>query len=219
MKKIWVAFGKRVVDFLGALVLMFLLSPILLICSVAVLISMGRPIFFRQIRIGFHEKPFEIVKFRTMRPPKKGESLLFSDADRVTRVGQFLRKTSLDELPELWNIFKGEMSFVGPRPLLPAHLEVFTIEQRRRHEVRPGLTGLAQISGRQNLTFKQRAALDIIYIGKISFIEDCRILFATLGVVLGGGGVETGQEFNDVDDVGLHKVLKSKIEDSEKNDK
>lgn len=198
---------KRVFDFSASIVMVISLSPVLLGCAAAVAFSMGRPVFFRQKRIGLNEMEFEIIKFRTMRPPKDGESMLLTDAQRVTRVGEFLRRTSLDELPELWNVVKGEMSLVGPRPLLDAHLKVFTPEQRRRHLVRPGLTGLAQISGRQNLTFGQRTALDVLYVDTQSFWGDIKILFKTVGVVLGGGGVETGQVFSDVDDVGLKKII------------
>lgn len=198
---------KRVFDFSASVVMVISLSPVLLGCAAAVAFSMGRPVFFRQKRIGLNEMEFEIIKFRTMRPPKDGESMLLTDAQRVTRVGEFLRRTSLDELPELWNVVKGEMSLVGPRPLLDAHLKVFTPEQRRRHLVRPGLTGLAQISGRQNLTFGQRTALDVLYVDTQSFWGDIKILFKTVGVVLGGGGVETGQVFSDVDDVGLKKII------------
>ena len=190
---------KRVFDFSASIVMVISLSPVLLGCAAAVAFSMGRPVFFRQKRIGLNEMEFEIIKFRTMRPPKDGESMLLTDAQRVTRVGEFLRRTSLDELPELWNVVKGEMSLVGPRPLLDAHLKVFTPEQRRRHLVRPGLTGLAQISGRQNLTFGQRTALDVLYVDTQSFWGDIKILFKTVGVVFGGGGVETGQVFSDVD--------------------
>ena len=198
---------KRVFDFSASIVMVISLSPVLLGCAAAVAFSMGRPVFFRQKRIGLNEMEFEIINFRTMRPPKDGESMLLTDAQRVTRVGEFLRRTSLDELPELWNVVKGEMSLVGPRPLLDAHLKVFTPEQRRRHLVRPGLTGLAQISGRQNLTFGQRTALDVLYVDTQSFWGDIKILFKTVGVVFGGGGVETGQVFSDVDDVGLKKII------------
>lgn len=198
---------KRIFDFSASFFLIVVLSPVLIGSAVSVVCAMGRPVFFRQKRIGLNEDEFEIIKFRTMRPPKDGESMLLTDAQRVTRVGEFLRRTSLDELPELWNVVKGEMSLVGPRPLLDAHLKVFTPEQRRRHLVRPGLTGLAQISGRQNLTFGQRTALDVLYVDTQSFWGDIKILFKTVGVVFGGGGVETGQVFSDVDDVGLKKII------------
>ncbi len=209
---------KRIFDFSGSLLIVVALSPVLLGCAAAVAVSMGRPVFFKQKRIGLNEKEFEIIKFRTMRPPKEGESMLLTDAQRVTRVGEFLRRTSLDELPELWNVIKGDMSLVGPRPLLDAHLKVFTPDQRRRHLVRPGLTGLAQISGRQHLTFGQRTALDVLYVDTRSFWGDIKILFKTVGVVLGGGGVETGQVFSDVDDVGLKKIIEGEAKAGSKDD-
>lgn len=207
---------KRVFDFSASVIIVISLLPVLLGCVVAVAFSMGRPVFFRQKRIGLNEKEFEIIKFRTMRPPKEGESMLLTDAQRVTRVGEFLRRTSLDELPELWNVLKGDMSLVGPRPLLDAHLKVFTPEQRRRHLVKPGLTGLAQISGRQNLTFSQRTTLDVLYVDTRSLLGDIKILFKTIGVVLGGGGVETGQVFSDVDDVGLKKIIENETKEGSK---
>lgn len=209
---------KRAFDFSASFVLAIILLPLLLACCAAVACSMGRPVFFKQKRIGLNEREFEIIKFRTMRPPKDGESMLLTDAQRVTRVGEFLRRTSLDELPELWNVIKGDMSLVGPRPLLDAHLKVFTPDQRRRHLVRPGLTGLAQISGRQHLTFGQRTALDVLYVDTRSFWGDIRILFKTIGVVLGGGGVETGQVFSDVDDVGLKKIIEGEAKAGSKDD-
>lgn len=198
---------KRIFDLSASILMVVALAPVLVGCATAIAISMGRPIFFRQKRIGLNEREFEIIKFRTMRPPKDGESMLLTDSQRVTRVGEFLRRTSLDELPELWNVILGDMSLVGPRPLLDAHLKVFTPEQRRRHLVRPGLTGLAQISGRQNLTFSQRTALDVLYVDTQSFFGDIKILLKTISVVLGGSGVETGQVFSDVDDVGLKKII------------
>lgn len=207
---------KRSFDFAGSAFALVVLAPVLISCSCLIFFSMGRPIFFRQKRIGFNEAEFEIVKFRTMRPPKDGESMLLTDAQRVTRIGEFLRRTSLDELPELWNVIRGDMSLVGPRPLLDAHLKVFTPEQRRRHLVRPGLTGLAQISGRQNLTFSQRTALDVLYVDTHSFLGDIKILFKTISVVLGGGGVETGQVFSDVDDVGLKKIIEGETKEGSK---
>lgn len=209
---------KRLFDLVGSACLLVLTSPILLASAAAVRISMGSPVFFRQKRIGLNEREFQIIKFRTMRPPKEGESMLLTDAQRVTRVGECLRRTSLDELPELWNVIKGDMSLVGPRPLLDAHLKVFTPDQRRRHLVRPGLTGLAQISGRQHLTFGQRTALDLLYVDTRSFWGDIKILFKTVGVVLGGGGVETGQVFSDVDDVGLKKIIEGEARAGSKDD-
>lgn len=208
---------KRLFDILASLVLIALFFPVLLICAFLVFTTLGSPIIFKQKRIGFNEIEFEILKFRTMRAPNNDETMLLTDAQRVTPFGAFLRRTSLDELPELWNVLKGEMSLVGPRPLLDAHLKVFTLEQRRRHLVRPGLTGLAQVSGRQQLTFGQRSVLDILYVDTRSFWLDIKILFKTISVVLGGSGIETGQYFGDVDDIGLIRVIEDEAKVDSKN--
>jgi len=151
-----------------------------------------------------------MYKFRTMREPKDGENRLLSDADRVTKVGVFLRKTSLDELPEIINVIKGDMSLVGPRPLLDLHLELFDEHQKRRHEVKPGMTGLAQVMGRQSLTFKQRTDLDVEYVKNLSFWLDVKIIFKTVLVVCGANGIKTGQKIEEVDDLGILDLLEKK---------
>lgn len=201
---------KRCVDVVVSALGLLVLSPVLLGCAVAVAITSGRPVLFRQVRIGHGERPFTLVKFRTMRAPRPGEDRLRTDGDRVTRVGRVLRATSLDELPELWNVLRGDMSLVGPRPLLPEHLELYTDEQRRRHLVRPGITGLAQAAGRQHLTFSERLKLDVTYVDTRSAWLDLRILVRTVTVVVRGSGVETGQSFADVDDIGLEALLRSR---------
>ena len=177
---------------------------------------MGSPIFFKQERIGKNNKPFIMYKFRTMREPKEGENRLLSDADRVTKVGAFLRKTSLDELPEIINVIKGEMSLVGPRPLLDLHLELFNDQQLKRHDVKPGMTGLAQVMGRQSLSFTQRTDLDVKYVENLSLWLDIKIIIKTILVVLGADGIKTGQKFEEVDDVGLKDLIEKKQKESEK---
>jgi sugar transferase EpsL len=172
---------------------------------------MGQPIFFRQARIGRNEIPFTIVKFRTMREPRPGEDRFHTDAERVTRIGHVLRKTSIDELPELWNVLRGHMSLVGPRPLLLEYLDLYSPAQRRRHDVRPGITGLAQVRGRQHLTFSQRLALDVEYVDTRSIRSDLSILFSTFRHVLRRDGIETGQSFADVDDMGIEAHLDAQI--------
>ena len=157
-----------------------------------------------------------MYKFRTMREPKDGENRLLSDADRVTKVGKFLRKTSLDELPEIINVIKGEMSLVGPRPLLDLHLELFDENQLRRHNVKPGMTGLAQVMGRQSLSFTQRTDLDVKYVEDLSLWLDVKIIIKTILVVLGADGIKTGQKFEEVDDVGLKDLIEKKQKESEK---
>lgn len=207
---------KSGLDIFLGFIIFILLLPILLLLSFFVFISMGSPIFFKQERIGKNNKPFIMYKFRTMREPKEGENRLLSDADRVTKVGAFLRKTSLDELPEIINVIKGEMSLVGPRPLLDLHLELFDDQQLRRHDVKPGMTGLAQVMGRQSLSFTQRTALDVKYVENLSLWLDIKIIVKTILVVLGADGIKTGQKFEEVDDVGLKDLIEKKQKESEK---
>ncbi|MBB6364081.1 sugar transferase [Acinetobacter lwoffii] len=207
---------KSIMDIFFGFIIFILLSPILLLLSFFVFFSMGNPIFFKQERIGKNNIPFIMYKFRTMREPKEGENRLLSDADRVTKVGAFLRKTSLDELPEIMNVIKGEMSLVGPRPLLDLHLQLFDEKQLKRHNVKPGMTGLAQVMGRQFLSFTQRTDLDVKYVENLSLWLDIKIIFKTILVVLGAGGIKTGQKFEEVDDVGLKDLIEKKQKESEK---
>lgn len=207
---------KSIMDIVLGFIIFILFLPILLLLSFFVFFSMGSPIFFKQERIGKKNKPFIMYKFRTMREPKEGENRLLSDADRVTKVGKFLRKTSLDELPEIINVIKGEMSLVGPRPLLDLHLELFDENQLRRHNVKPGMTGLAQVMGRQSLSFTQRTDLDVKYVEDLSLWLDVKIIIKTILVVLGADGIKTGQKFEEVDDVGLKDLIEKKQKESEK---
>lgn len=174
---------KRLIDILASFAGLLLLAPLLLAIAAGVAIVMGRPVLFRQVRPGRGGHPFELVKFRTMRESRPGAPHE-SDENRLTRFGSFLRSTSLDELPELWNVLRGDMSLVGPRPLLMAYLDRYTPEQARRHEVRPGLTGWAQINGRNALSWPKKFALDVWYVDNRSFWLDLKILFATAGQVL-----------------------------------
>lgn len=207
---------KNLIDLLCGFLILIILIPVFILLSLFVFFSMGSPIFFKQKRIGKYNKPFIMYKFRTMREPKKGENRLLSDANRVTKVGAFLRKTSLDELPEIINVIKGEMSLVGPRPLLDLHLEIFDENQLRRHNVKPGMTGLAQVMGRQSLSFTQRTDLDVKYVENLSLWLDIKIIIKTILVVLGADGVKTGQKFEEVDDVGLKDLIEKKQKESEK---
>ena len=201
---------KIVLDFLSSVFILIILLPVLLGISIGILISMGKPIIFKQERIGKNNKTFLMYKFRTMREPKKGQNRLLSDSDRITKLGDFLRRSSLDELPEIINVIKGDMSLVGPRPLLDFHLELFNKYQRKRHNVKPGMTGLAQIMGRQSLSFKQRIILDLEYVNKMSFLFDIIIIMKTIFVVLGSSGVKNGQNFEEVDDVGLKELIEKR---------
>jgi lipopolysaccharide/colanic/teichoic acid biosynthesis glycosyltransferase len=180
---------KRGFDLLLVLVTLPLVVPVLLLTALAVRLVIGRPVLFRQPRPGRHGQVFTLNKFRSMTEARDASGALLPDADRLTRFGRFLRASSLDELPSLLNVLKGEMSLVGPRPLLVDYLPLYTPEQRRRHEVRPGLTGWAQVMGRNDLSWDERLALDVWYVDHRSFGLDLRILFMTVGRVLGRKGV------------------------------
>jgi len=161
-----------------------LLWPVLLCLAMLVWLKLGRPVFFRQTRPGLHGRPFQLIKFRTMRDAFDEQGKPLPDAERLTEFGRWLRSTSLDELPELWNVLKGDMSLVGPRPLLMEYLEYYTEEEQLRHSVRPGLTGLAQINGRNAITWEDKLHLDVEYVKVKSFYYDIIIIFRTLSKVL-----------------------------------
>lgn len=183
---------KRVLDALFAAILLVLLSPLLIVLAIAVAIALGRPVIFTQQRPGRDGRLFTIYKFRTMRPAPESVSALANvatDAERMTRFGRLLRSTSLDELPGLWNVLVGNMSFVGPRPLLPEYLARYNTKQARRHEVRPGITGWAQVNGRNATTWEERLDMDVHYVDNRSLALDIRILAMTVGTVLRSGNV------------------------------
>jgi len=180
---------KRVTDVFLSLVGLVVLSPVLVVVALLAAFKLGRPVLFRQVRPGLHGKPFSMVKFRTMTDARGENGALLPDADRLTRFGGFLRATSIDELPELWNVLRGDMSLVGPRPLLMHYLPLYTPEQARRHEVRPGLTGWAQINGRNALSWPERLALDTWYVENRSMRLDCYILLKTLQKVIWREGI------------------------------
>jgi sugar transferase EpsL len=184
---------KRLFDVVFAFLALVLLSPLLLVLALLVRGKLGSPVLFRQQRPGLHGEPFEMVKFRSMRPATPGGEPE-DDASRLTPFGAWLRRTSCDELPELWNVLRGEMSFVGPRPLLMEYLPLYSPEQARRHDVRPGITGWAQINGRNDIDWEAKLALDVWYVEHQSFALDLRILFRTVFKVASGDGVsKSGQ--------------------------
>lgn len=185
---------KRGIDVVGAGVGLVVLSPLLAGVAVAILVRQGRPVFFRHVRPGLDERPFTMVKFRTMRDPRPGEVWYLTDEKRVTRLGRFLRSSSIDEIPELWNVLRGDMSLVGPRPLLTEYLDQYTPEQRRRHDVRPGVTGWAAVNGRHSAKFDERLALDVWYVEHWSLALDLRILGKTIMQVLRRSDVSTTQD-------------------------
>ena len=184
-------FLKRPLDFVLSLLAIIVLSPVLLLVSILVRFKLGSPVIFTQERPGLNEKIFKMYKFRTMTDKKDKHGQLLSDSERLTRFGKKLRSTSLDELPELWNILKGDMSIIGPRPLLVEYIPLYNEHQKRRHEVRPGLSGLAQISGRNAISWEDKFDLDVEYIDNISFFGDWKIIFLTLKKVFVREGISS----------------------------
>ena len=181
--------SKRVIDVVGASTALVLLSPLLAVVALLVRLRMGAPVLFRQQRPGRDGRPFVMTKFRTMTDRRDANGALLPDADRLTALGRFLRRTSLDELPELLNVVHGDMSLVGPRPLLMEYLPLYSAEQARRHEVRPGITGWAQVNGRNALTWDEKFALDVWYVDHRSPRLDFEILAKTVSQVFSGHGV------------------------------
>ena len=203
------AAAKRALDVVASASALLVLAPVMAVTAGAVRLSMGSPVLFRQRRPGLHGAPFELVKLRTMRALRPGEDLVATDGSRLTRVGRFLRQQSLDELPTLWNVLKGDMSLVGPRPLLMAYLDRYSPEQARRHLVKPGVTGWAQIHGRNALDWDEKLALDVWYVDHRSFWLDLGILARTVGKVLRKEGIShageaTMTEFRGARSAGTH---------------
>ncbi|WP_089683434.1 sugar transferase [Billgrantia gudaonensis] len=180
---------KRTVDIIASVFALIVLSPIIFLIFLLVWWRLGSPVLFRQVRPGLHGKPFKMVKFRTMRDALGDDGKPLPDEARMTKLGNFLRATSLDELPELWNVLKGDMSLVGPRPLLMEYLPLYGPEQYRRHEVRPGVTGWAQVNGRNALSWEEKFELDVWYVDHRSLILDIKILWLTVKKVLMREGV------------------------------
>ena len=179
-KRIYADYLKRPMDFILALLALIILSPIFLVISILIRAKLGSPIIFKQQRPGLNERIFTMYKFRTMTDEKDESGNLLSDEVRLTNFGKFLRSTSLDELPELWNILVGDMSIVGPRPLLVQYLPLYNKKQKRRHEVRPGLTGLAQVNGRNAISWEEKFDFDVDYVEKIKLLLDVKIIYQTL---------------------------------------
>lgn len=182
---------KRAMDVVVSLSALIALSPVLLVVALLVRSRLGSPVLFRQVRPGLGGQPFEMIKFRTMLDALGPDGQPLSDAERLTPFGRWLRSTSLDELPELWNVLKGDMSLVGPRPLLMEYLPLYSAEQARRHEVRPGVTGWAQVNGRNAISWDEKFALDIYYVKHGDIVVDLKILFLTLHKVLQRDGVSS----------------------------
>ena len=196
-RKIYEGCVKRILDVVFACVFLFLLSPILLLTALLVRIRLGAPVIFRQARGGLYGREFMILKFRTMADKRDSEGRLLPDAERLTGLGLFLRRTSIDELPQLINILRGDMSFVGPRPQLAEFLPHYTEDEMLRHTVRPGLTGLAQVNGRNSIPWNKRFEFDIEYANNISFLLDVKIFILTLATVFGKGSDGDVESFYD----------------------
>ena len=188
-KGLYLRFGKRALDLLVAFTALALLLPLLAVVALFVRLNLGSPIVFRQQRPGLNGRPFTLYKYRTMTDRRDEQGRMLSDAERLTAFGWLLRSTSLDELPELWNVLRGDMSLVGPRPLLMQYLERYTPEQARRHEVWPGITGWAQVNGRNALTWEQKFSLDVWYVDHVSLALDLRIIGATIGKIVRREGI------------------------------
>ena len=196
---------KPFFDFTAALLGLLVFSPIFIIVYLSLAyVNKGNPFFF-QTRPGKDGKLFNIIKFKTMTEDKDKNGLLLPDVDRLTNFGKFVRKTSLDELPQLINVIKGDMSIIGPRPLLPSYLELYTDEQKKRHLVRPGITGLSQVKGRNLMKFSERFINDTWYVENLTFVLDIKIVFLTIKKIISSEGVVSGQDVTDVDDLGFNK--------------
>ena len=204
---------KRLLDIIISLVIIFLFWWLILIVAILVKIFLGSPVIFKQERPGKDEKIFTLYKFRTMTDEKDSEGNLLPDEKRLNKFGKFLRSTSLDELPEIINVLKGEMSFVGPRPLLVEYLELYDEKQKYRHKVRPGLTGLAQINGRNDTTWEARLNYDVEYVKNVTFMNDMEIIFKTIKLVFTRKGV------NEKGSVTMTKFTGNKIENEKKEEK
>lgn len=182
---------KSIIDFFVSFVILVITAPILIIVTLFLLFAnQGKP-FFYQLRPGKNDKIFKIIKFKTMNDKKDTDGKLLSDAERLTKIGNFVRMTSLDELPQLINVLKGEMSLIGPRPLLPEYLPLYNETQKRRHEVRPGITGWAQVNGRNAISWSQKFEFDVWYVNHASFLLDCKILFLTIKKVFKREGINS----------------------------
>ena len=185
---------KRMLDILLSGLALIVLSPVLLVVAVLVRVKLGSPVIFCQMRPGRNEKIFKMYKFRSMTDARDEKGELLPDDVRLTKFGKALRATSLDELPELWNIFKGYMSIVGPRPLLVQYLPLYNERQRHRHDVRPGLTGWAQVHGRNSISWEEKFNWDVKYVNEISFLNDCRIILQTVSAVLRREGINSADD-------------------------
>ncbi|WP_226667492.1 sugar transferase [Metabacillus litoralis] len=201
---------KRIFDFGVSVIILILLSPLMFVVALMIRMKLGSPIFFKQLRPGLHGKPFYFYKFRTMTDEKNENGELLPDEFRLTSFGKFLRRTSLDEFPQLINVIKGDISLVGPRPLLMDYLSLYTAEQAKRHKVRPGITGWAQINGRNSISWEKKFELDVWYVSNRTFILDMKILYLTIYKVI------KSQDINQPGNVTVEKFKGSNIREGQR---
>jgi sugar transferase EpsL len=206
-KTFYSRYGKRWFDLILTIPGFVLISPLMTLITLLVRLQLGTPVLFKQVRPGLHGKPFIIYKFRTMTDTRHKNGDLLPDAQRLTKLGRFLRSTSLDELPELWNVIKGDMSLVGPRPLLMQYLDRYTPEQARRNEVKPGLTGWAQVNGRNAITWEKKFELDVWYVDHCSLFLNFRIILLTLLKVVRREGISAAKEATMPEFMGSESIL------------
>jgi sugar transferase EpsL len=206
---------KRLLDLTVASAVLVLLSPLLAFITLLIRVSMGRPALFRQTRAGYRAKPFKVLKFRTLTEACDSEGNLLPDMDRMTPLGNFLRRWSLDELPQMWNVIRGEMSLVGPRPLLVEYLQKYTPEQARRHDVKPGLTGWAQLHGRQDLLFSKRLEMDVWYVDHWSLLLDLKLILRTLLLLHKLSAAGASPDVDKTDDLGLFALIRKRRKDGD----
>lgn len=200
-------FFKRIIDFVASIIGIVLLSPVIILLIILLAIQNNFKPFFLQSRVGKNNRIFKVIKFKTMNDKKDKDGNLLKDKDRLTTLGKIVRKTSLDEIPQLFNVFKGDMSLIGPRPLLIEYLPYYSEYHKRRHEVLPGITGLAQVKGRNFLKFSERFNLDVQYVDSVSFALDIRILIETFLKVFRTNEISMGRKMSEVDDIGITRGL------------
>ena len=203
-------FFKRLLDIIISLIFILCFWWLYVVIAILVRIKLGSPILFKQDRPGLNEKIFKMYKFRTMTDAKDSLGNLLTDAERLTKLGRFLRSTSLDEIPELWNVIKGDMSLVGPRPLMPKYLAYYTEEEKKRHNVRPGVTGWAQVNGRNSLTWEDKFRYDIEYVNSISFWLDLKIVFITIKKVFKRQDISDFSDENKEIDFDEYRIMEKK---------
>lgn len=207
----YVKHGKRWLDFFLSLIACLFLLPIVFIVAIIVRVKIGSPVIFKQVRPGFRGKPFTLYKFRSMTEEKDKNGDLLPDAVRLTALGRIMRATSIDELPQLWNVLKSDMSLVGPRPLLMKYLDRYSVEHARRHNVKPGITGWAQVNGRTDIPMSQRLDMDVWYVDNCSFLNDCCIIFKTIfNKLFKQSETQVVQDIMKVDDLNITDLKRKK---------